>query len=456
MNRFKLTLRPLLMGHIIPPRPLKSVCKAFKAVCKAPVLVGQTHPRTLSLANSGDRAFIAAANALDLDAEGWALIPYGDTLHGGQDGRGTQNVAGGVIQRFEMEDARAIVEKFNSMLGRIKRAVVGFPIYKGHPDAEHFAAQYPDKTEIGTVGDMRADTEGLRFRPVLTEAGAEYVEAGHGEFSPYWILSNLDGQTDPQGRPIYGKPVLKSIGIVRKGNMPDLSLVNHDNPNPKPSPKMDLLLRLLAALGRTVETDATDEQLNTHVDEAIAALPNADEPGEGEGNDDDAPTEAEVAELKEELATANAAVTAAKAKLDAAETKATKAEADRLAAVNSADADRKAHAKTLVDHAIASGRVPAAKAEEETLALANAEDFGIAAKALADREPELKTRRLSTDLGAKGNSQKELRGKMLALVNEAMPKHGNDYVKASAAVAATAEGKALTAEMEKFKPTQKA
>src|SRR5690606_19190474 len=156
---------------------------------------------------------IGLSNTLgdSLTADGWAVIPYGDTLNRRGDGE--------YVQRFGRPEAEAMVAHFRSTWSKIKRALRGMPIYRGHPDqadqikrerdrekdparrnrltalVNEVEARYPDKTVYGTIADMEARDEGLALKPVLTDAGVALVnEAGLSSFSPHWLARTLDDE----------------------------------------------------------------------------------------------------------------------------------------------------------------------------------------------------------------------------------------------------------------------
>jgi hypothetical protein len=134
-----------------------------------------TSPSLLTAVRAEHSVAIACANGAALGTDGWALIPFGDTRHSGREGRGdvaSARVNAGekerpLIQRFDRAAALAILNDFKAAWGSFKRAVVGLPIFKGHPDASRFEQQYPDKTPRGTIADMEVTDQGLRIRPVL-------------------------------------------------------------------------------------------------------------------------------------------------------------------------------------------------------------------------------------------------------------------------------------------------
>lgn len=385
----------------------------------------------LRLANSPESR-LGLANALTIDAEGWAIIPYGDSHHNAADGRAAandpvpENLRRGVIQRFDRAAAETIVADFRSLWGRVKRALVGLPVYRGHPDAPRFANLFPDRAPRGTIAEMRVTDEGLQLRPVLTETGAAEVEGGLGEFSPYWDLTLVEG-ADPSGLPVYRPTRLHSIGLVRRGNIPGLSLTN-DSPAMK-----QLLLRLLAALGIEVPADAADDAFGPHVERALEKL--------------NAATQA--AEQTKTAANASAqSLAEAKARITALESEKGTLAAANTQAQAALRSEREARAALVVDRAIAEGRVAPAERAARCTTLANAADFGAEAAALQKLPAGLRTRTALADLGPSGRDQQDRQQRLIALVNARMGEGAASYDEAWAAVTASDAGKAILAAMK--------
>lgn len=378
----------------------------------------------LALVNDADpqpsAEILGLCNELEFDDDGWALIPYGESKHSGKpakldlanaaDVALAERARKGVIQRFAREDAERIATEAKSLWGRIKRAVVGLPIFKGHPDAPNFAKRFPDKAERGGVADMQVTDRGLRFRPVLNRAGEQDVESGWSDFSPYWITRQV-GERD--GVPIVAPYRLKSIGLTPRGNIAGLSLVNasreilSDEPSESPTMK-EHLIRLLAAMGITLAPDAKDDAAKSAVDQALPKFAAANTAA------DELPT--------------------VKAKVGQLETKVTALEGEKLALANekteltgtvatalaNAKTARQAFAKHVVATAIVAGRVQAAKQADEELALVNSADIGVAAEEIGKREARFKTQSALPDLKQKSAEQKSKQETKLELVNAAM------------------------------------
>lgn len=210
----------------------------------------------MTLANSAAAGtfIFGLPNSFDAvtDEHGWTTIPFGLWPH-------TEG-----YQRFGQKEAEAVVTAFKSGWDRFKRMIVGLPVFKGHPDNPAFANLYPDKTEYGSVADMEVRDNGLAIKHVVNSKGATLVANGLDRISPNWLVDDTGEKKN--GRPVYVVTSIKSIGLVNKPNIPNLSLANIA----PDSPMKDLLIKLLA-----LANDATDEQIVAGVT-ALAARPTPD------------------------------------------------------------------------------------------------------------------------------------------------------------------------------------
>lgn len=372
-------------------------------------------------------AFVGLGNEFGgVAGEGWARVPYGEWPHD----------LG--LQRFGRPEAEEIVRYFKSTWNTLKRAITGLPIYRGHPDwADELEKQrtalaneadrraldlriadmrrrWPDRREYGSIADIEARADALYIKPVLTPAGAALVnEGGLKFFSPHWIGKELG---TAGGKPVYGPAFLLSIGLTARPNIGGTSLVNSQTMN------KDLLIQLLAALGRTVAADATDEQLNT---ELTAAIPVA--------------TALKGRPEQTALANEQSRVTEIQGRLTVAET--------ALANERTAHtATTKARNEALVSAAVREGRVVEANRAVWIGRLER--DFAGESVALGNEKAAIKTESVTHGLGDR-KAQASASSKFTALVNERVSKTNESWDAAWQATKRTAEGKALYTEMDK-------
>ncbi len=369
------------------------------------------------------------ANDLVDASDGYAQIAkYGEHPHPGNPGSGQP-----LIQRFTKADAETIVANFKSVIGRIKRAIVGLPIYKGHPDHPGLANLFPDKTVYGTWADLQAREDGLFGKPVLTADGADVVKGGNDRLSPYWKCRQVGVAND--GKTAVVAPFeLTSVGLVVKGNIDGPSLMNAQMPGTDASASMnnmkDMLTKLLGAMGYDVPANASDTDFATLVQSACTDC--------AMDGDDDETANADLAEVKkgtktiagQRKALANVAkdlrskITAAEAAkgelANSAQTEKTKLEQDLANARTAFQAERKARATSLVNAAFSEGRILEPECAGYIDTLANAQDFDAEARKLASRPRVLKTASHLGDLSADKGAGVGRAQKILDLVNAKM------------------------------------
>ena len=318
--------------------------------------------------------FIVLGNEAEIGEDNWAVIPYGDWKHA--DG----------LQRFDESAALKIMGKFKSIAQRIKRAIVGLPIFKGHPDLagqyaedlprisdpvqradlqrriDQLANDYPDHTEYGQIADMEVRPAGLALKLVLSNAGAELVKAGKRFISPNWDAKVI-GWVNRQ-MPIWSPGMMNSVGLTSTPNIPVRSLVNSAAAAAASTQTKDMIpTKLLQELG--LPENATEEQATA----AITALKARPESAT--------------------LANETAAKTAAEGKVTALEgeksTLTTKVTEAQTALAN----ERKERIGGLVADAIRTGRI--LEAEKETWTRRLGENFAAESTALANAVPKVKT-----------------------------------------------------------------
>jgi hypothetical protein len=437
-----ITAQSQFPDKVSAPLPIAASCglKWLKVALQA--LQGASVPANetglTGLINEDDKSsasgLIGMANEIsgESTADGWALIRYGEW----------PNERG--LQRFGKEQATQMVGYFKNAWNRIKRAFVGMPVLKGHPDfadqlrkelsrepsemkragltqlINEIEQRYPDKTIYGTIADMEVREDGLAIKPVLTEAGASLVnEQGLRFFSPHWLAVALPEKS--AGKDIQAPIYMMSIGLTARPNIAGTSLVN-TAPQVSPMNKT-LVLKLLAAMGQPADASASDEQLDAVLTNAIpVAAGFAARP--------------EPTALMNEQSARNAAEaekSTIAAKLTAAETALVNEQTEHVAT-------RKARNEALVGAAVSAGRITEA---QKPIWLGRLErDYATESIALVNEQGAVKVTAKTNAIGARKQSN-SASDKFTALVNEAMPKHANNWDSAWAAVKASPEGKAL-------------
>ncbi|HEY3857701.1 MAG TPA: hypothetical protein VGO67_25235 [Verrucomicrobiae bacterium] len=128
-------------------------------------------PENVFLGNEGE----------GLDEAGWALIaPFGEHPKSRLVKKSGRVVEEKFIQVLDNESADRLLSRENSLFRRIRRAMVGVPVYRGHPDLKDYAPEtagaFSRKEIIGTIDRLRKTGRGIEAHFVLTPAGADAVE----------------------------------------------------------------------------------------------------------------------------------------------------------------------------------------------------------------------------------------------------------------------------------------
>lgn len=372
-------------------------------------------------------------NEIDAAAgEGWARVPYGEWPH--EEG----------MQRFGKPEAEEMIGYFRNTWNRIKRAITGLPIYRGHPDLvdvlrkqrtslasetqrraldlkiAEFEKRWPDKREYGSIADMEARDDAFYLKPILTPAGAALVnEHGLKFFSPHWLGKRLG---ELGGKPLYAPAFMLSIGLTDRPNIAGTSLVNSapggaDNQNQKEHTMPQWLIELLGLANEAAEV--REEKAKTKLKELLSRP----EPT-ALVNEQTARTSAEtqLAEIKGKLSTAETALANEKA---------------------AHGATVKARNEALVASAIKEGRI--VEAAKPVWLTRLERDFAVESVALANEQGAIKTTARTDNLGERKSA--DAGAQFTALVNERMAKTGETWSAAWKAVKGTDQGKALQQKM---------
>lgn len=295
--------------------------------------------------------FAGLANEVTVDERGWAIVPFGDWPH----------ELG--MQKFHREQAEAIANAFNAIAGRLKRAVCGLPIFKGHPDVPALANQYPDKTEKGQIAAVEVRPEGMALKLILSEAGADLVAKGWKFISPFWLANVIAVGSD--GRKTFAPSVLRSVGLVSKPNIPSPSLANAASAANHKTTMDPEMLKLLG-----LAENATPAQI-------VAAIKTLHTNAGSLANEQSAHT------------TAKTALTTAEGKIVLLENAAKTHTTDLTAAQTALANERKARVDDAVALAIRTGRC--LEAEKETWTNRLLANWAAESVALANAAPKVKT-----------------------------------------------------------------
>ncbi len=328
-------------------------------------------------------------NALGLDAEGWALIaPYGEHRKDRLVLRDGRIVRETYIQQVDeaVVDELLANENGSGILGRIKRAIIKRPVFKGHPDLkqhsrETVGADAGPASPIGVLDENRKSSRGMESRFALIEEGALAVENEGCKFPSILWLVRRTGEMR-EGAEVVRPYKILSVGLTPTPNISGVdSLANAktNTPAAKPEetqhtdPMKQLLIGWLAAQGVVLANDATDQQVmeriqSHHTSRAgeITALSN-----------DKSTLTGRITALENDKSTLTTERDQLKTKLCEKDTALANAQ---TALAN----ERKMRATALADLAITQGRKAVAERDQVIKDLTEAADFEKAATALAN------------------------------------------------------------------------
>ncbi|MGO8698567.1 MAG: phage protease [Limisphaerales bacterium] len=315
------------------------------------------------------------ANEAALDEDGWALIaPFGEHPKTRLVRRNGALREEKFIQVLDNESADQLLSRENSLFRRLRRALVGIPVYKGHPDLRDYEPETPgaaDRKEIiGAIDQVRKTARGLEGHFVLTPAGADAVEKEGCKYpSALWYVMPVARRGDA----VLARPFkLLSAGLTAHPNISGVeSLANARGAERKErtkEPDMKLITGWLLANG--VAVAGGDAPTETQVVEALQKFHTA-KAGEltALGNEKAAlaGTQAELKSQSTVLENENAALKA------------------RVAG------ERQGRAAAVADLAIARGKATVAERATKIQALENAADFERETSALLGSATKFKT-----------------------------------------------------------------
>jgi phage I-like protein len=276
------------------------------------------------------------------------------------------------------------------LFGKIKRALIGLPIYKGHGDLADFdktaLGNTAAKIKLGTVDQIRKSQRGLEAHFVLDNDGADAVAAGWKFPSVLWRVAH----TGTQGDAIIGTPFkLLSVALTQFPNISGVdSLANARSNEPAASggsatnvvtetqkqndTMKQLLIGWLAAQGVVLANDAADQSVfDAFNKEMLLRSTNIATLG-----NEKTTLATKTSTLENDLAESRKKLTEATTALGNEQT-ARKSERTRAA-------------KLAVDLAIQKGKLTPAERDARITTLENSADFDADVKALTDGAPVVK------------------------------------------------------------------
>jgi len=352
--------------------------------------------------------FTILNNEAALDDDGWALIaPFGEHPKTRVVKKNGAMHREHFIQVLDHQSADQLLSRENSLFRRIRRAVVGIPVYKGHPDLGDYAPESAGagakKEIIGAIDKVRKTERGLEAHFVLTPAGADAVERQGCKYpSALWFVQPVGRR----GGAVLARPFkLLSAGLTAHPNISGVeSLANarHAGPttqelNKTKEPDMKLIAGWLLAHGATLaHADSPAES------DLLAALQQLHASATGEA-----------AALNNENSTLGGENTDLKAQLSHSQSTAAALENEIGTLKTQSAAERKGRAAAVVDLAIARGKLAVSERATRLQALENATEFDRDAAALLDSATRFKTSgssesgKILSNHGATGDAREE-------------------------------------------------
>lgn len=306
--------------------------------------------------NDREGAVSNAADApIDDVVDGWVKIaPFG-TYSGSRPDR---------PQHFTETEANSMVQEFTSLRGKLGRLFRGVPIYIGHPDKD--PVTYTDHRRLGRFSALEVRPDGLYGEPEWNALGEENLREGYWVYpSPRWDA--------PVGRATFRPDRLISVGLTNMPRIVDSEPVTNSSLDTE-TPTTPIMDRKLLTDKLGLDVTATDEEIMAKLAKLM---------------DDAATADAKTQEAVAATAEANTA----KAGKEGIECSLLEAQRKIIQFETALQTFREAHANSLLDIAIAAGRIT--QADRPTwLPRLTGESRESEANALAAIPPKLNTKSL--------------------------------------------------------------
>ncbi|MFZ2276301.1 MAG: hypothetical protein WAW39_00825 [Prosthecobacter sp.] len=200
---------------------------------KRPSIIQFFRSRILMLSSPGaciaandaaeDSMFMAAnEQAYGVDTEGVMVVPFGEyPVMVSVDGRMVRG-----LQRIDAEAGNQMAADMGGIMGTLKSAFMGRPIFVGHPYHPNAteAAKYPDKKARGFVKSVEVKEDSIRLIPKYNRLGKEEVEDQQLIYhTPQWRMQKVMDATGRQemknGMPVFRPNSLHSGGLTNNPNI---------------------------------------------------------------------------------------------------------------------------------------------------------------------------------------------------------------------------------------------
>ncbi|MDR1304472.1 MAG: phage protease [Verrucomicrobiales bacterium] len=166
-----------------------------------------------------DGQFLGAANAFHVLVDDWVQVfPFGDVVKDGPvDMRTGARLDKKVLQRFNADSAAHIVANFNDAAARAGARWAGRPWYVGHPDVPGLEKTYPDKKAYGWIMAVEQRADGLYGRVKWSAPGQVMLDNAHYKFHSPFVLGPKIGVE--RGMEVYLPVWLESVGFTNNPNI---------------------------------------------------------------------------------------------------------------------------------------------------------------------------------------------------------------------------------------------
>ena len=357
---------------------------------------------------------IALHNSSAIDDDGWALIaPFGRHpktrlfRESSPDGR-THVKEQKFIQVLDNESADALVSSENSFFRKLKRALVGIPVFKGHGDLNDHdpkaIAGDTQKIKLGVIDKIRkrqpaaGQCGGIEAHFALDNDGAEAVAAGWKLPSAFWLVMPIGNEVLADGqKAILARPFkLLSVALTQFPNISGVESLANSRGHVMPSrgsaksmadqptastkqtqsnddPMKQLLIGWLAAQGKALANDATEQTVFDAFNQEMLTRTTS------------------ITALDNEKTALASSITTLSTERDAHKQRADEANMALANEQTGRRAERRGRAELATDLAIQRGKKTVAERETIIASLENSADFERDAKALLDGKPVIKT-----------------------------------------------------------------
>ena len=397
----------------LPAHLVSKLTAAIRSRTAAPIVLANDTKAAVALANdTGLEPFEALENdAAGIDDDGWALIaPFGNHEKTRIFREGGQVKQQRFIQVLDNESADTLVNGENSFFRKLKRALVGIPVYKGHGDLNDVdpkaIANETQKIKLGVIDRIRKSARGVEAHFTLDNDGAQAVADGWKLPSAFWLVMPIGNEGDAiRARPFK----LLSVALTQFPNISGVeSLANKRDAGPKLNEVQNaakqtettqnkntimkqLLIGWLAAQGIALANDATDQAVFDAFNKEWLAKSTS------------------VSALGNEKTTLTGTINTLTSARDAEKKRADETATALGNEQTARKAERKSAATFAVDLAIQRGRLTPADRETKIAALENSTNFEADVKPLIEGKPVIKTEAVSgKQSAALGNEQQQM------------------------------------------------